>query len=55
MFGGMTAVLETRADDPLSVVPLARQVVQSLDPALPITSVQTMERRRSATPWDSHG
>ena len=40
----MTAVVETSAEDPLSVIPVARQVVRSLDPALPVTDVQTMEK-----------
>jgi predicted permease len=43
-FDHMTVVLETRAADPLSIVPLARQVVRSLDPALPVTEVRTMEK-----------
>ncbi|MBI4905248.1 MAG: ABC transporter permease [Acidobacteria bacterium] len=43
-FSNMTVVIETRAKDPLSVVPLARQIVKSLDPSLPLTRVQTMEK-----------
>lgn len=43
-FDRMTVVLETRAEDALSVVPVARQVVKSLDPALPVTGIQTMEK-----------
>lgn len=43
-FHRMTAVIETRAEDPLSIVPIARQVVKSLDPAIPVTGVQTMEK-----------
>jgi predicted permease len=43
-FNRMTAVVETRAEDPLSILPAARQVVKSLDPSLPVTEVRTMER-----------
>jgi len=43
-FDRMTAVVETSAEDPLSILPAARQVVRSLDPALPVTEVRTMEK-----------
>lgn len=43
-FNRMTAVVETAAEDPLSIVPAARQIVKSLDPALPVTEVRTMEK-----------
>jgi len=39
----MTVVIRTRGDDAMAVVPTARQVVASVDPAMPITQVQTME------------
>jgi putative ABC transport system permease protein len=42
-FNGMTVVVRTRADDPTRIVPAARQIVASIDPALPLTQVQTME------------
>ena len=42
-FNPMTVVIRTVADDPTTVVPTARQIVASLDPALPITAIQTME------------
>jgi predicted permease len=42
-FNAMTVVIRTRADDPLTIVPTARQVVASIDPTLPISQVQTME------------
>jgi putative ABC transport system permease protein len=42
-FQTMTVVIRTRGDDPMAVVPTARQIVMSLDPALPINEVQTME------------
>jgi putative ABC transport system permease protein len=42
-FNAMTVVIRTRADDPLTIVPTARQVVASVDPTLPISQVQTME------------
>jgi putative ABC transport system permease protein len=43
-FNRMTVVVETAAEDPLSIVPVARQIVRSLDPTLPITDVRTMEK-----------
>ena len=39
----MTVVIRTRGEDPMAVVPTARQIVTSLDPSLPINEVQTME------------
>lgn len=44
LFNNMTVVIETRAEDPLTVVPVARQVIRSLDSTLPITRIQTMEK-----------
>ena len=41
-FGAMTIVLRTANDDPMSVIPAARQIVRSLDPLLPLARVQTM-------------
>ena len=38
-----TVVIRATTDDPSSIVPTARQIVKSLDPALPVTGVQTME------------
>jgi putative ABC transport system permease protein len=42
-FGSMAVVIRTRGDDPIAIVPAARQIVASIDPSLPITQVQTME------------
>jgi len=42
-FDGMTVVVRTSADDPTSIIPTARQIVASIDPAVPISDVQTME------------
>jgi len=39
----MTIVIRTRGDDALAVVPTARQIVASIDPAMPVAQVQTME------------
>jgi predicted permease len=39
----MTVVLRTRTDTPAGVIPAARQIVASLDPSLPVTSVQRMD------------
>jgi putative ABC transport system permease protein len=41
-FNAMTVVIRTRGDDPTTIVPTARQIVASIDPALPLTQVQTM-------------
>jgi putative ABC transport system permease protein len=41
--GGMTVVIRTRAEDPTAIVPTARQIVASIDPALPLNQIQTME------------
>jgi len=41
-FNSMTVVLRTRGEDPMQVMPTARSIVAALDPALPITAVQTM-------------
>jgi predicted permease len=43
-FSAATVVVRTTSDDPTSIVAAARQVVQSIDPALPVTEVQTMEQ-----------
>src|SRR5205814_10516034 len=42
-FGSMTVVLRTSGADPSSVIPVARQIVASLDSNIPVTGVQTME------------
>jgi putative ABC transport system permease protein len=39
----MTVVIRTRADDPTTVIPTARQIVAAVDPTLPIAAIQTME------------
>jgi putative ABC transport system permease protein len=39
----MTVVIRTRADDPTTIVPTARQIVRAIDPSMPIAEVQTME------------
>jgi putative ABC transport system permease protein len=39
----MTVVIRTRADDPTTVIPTARQTLGAIDPTLPIATVQTME------------
>jgi predicted permease len=46
--GGMTVVIRT-AGDPLSLAALARTQVHSLDPAIPVTNVKTMEEIFSAS------
>ncbi|HYM24933.1 MAG TPA: ABC transporter permease [Vicinamibacterales bacterium] len=42
-FNGMTVVVRTVDEDPMTIVPAARQIVAQLDPALPLNNVQTME------------
>jgi putative ABC transport system permease protein len=43
-FTAMTVVMRTRSDDPASVMPTVRQIVGSIDPAIPIARVQTLEQ-----------
>jgi predicted permease len=50
----MTVVMRTRREDPAAAVQAARQIVNVIDPALPISMVQTMSRS-SAGRWDSRG
>jgi putative ABC transport system permease protein len=45
----MTVVLRSSGVDPASLIPSARSIVSSLDPNLPVTSVQTMEDVVSAS------
>jgi len=47
--GGMTIVIRTTADDPAPVVQTARRIVNTLDPTLPVSRVQTMEEVVSAS------
>ena len=48
-YGAMTAVLRASAVDPATLVPLARQIVTSLDPNVPVSKVQTMDDVVSAS------
>jgi predicted permease len=41
-FRAMTVVIRTRDGDPTTILPAARQIVASIDPQVPITTVQTM-------------
>ena len=43
MTSAQTVVIRATTDDPSSLIPTARQIVRSLDSALPVTGVQTME------------
>lgn len=38
-----TVVIRSSTDDPTALVPTAKAIVRSIDPALPVTGVQTME------------
>jgi putative ABC transport system permease protein len=42
-FENMTVVLRSRRGDPRSLIPIARQIVGSIDASMPIAGVQTME------------
>jgi putative ABC transport system permease protein len=42
-FNAQTVVMRATTDDPASLIPAAKEIVRSLDPALPVTRVQTME------------
>jgi putative ABC transport system permease protein len=48
-FAAMTVVMRTRGDDPAPAFHAARQIVTSIDPALPISRTQTMEAVVSAS------
>jgi len=48
-FASMTAVLRTSMDDPTAIVQSARQIIASIDPAVPVTAVQTMDDVVSAS------
>lgn len=38
-----TVVIRATTEDPSSLIPTAKEIVRSIDPALPVTGVQTME------------
>jgi putative ABC transport system permease protein len=42
-FNSMTVVMRSSGTDPTALVPTAKQVVRSIDPAQPVTTVQTMD------------
>ena len=42
-FAAQTVVMRAATDDPASLIPAAKEIVRSLDPALPVTGVQTMD------------
>jgi putative ABC transport system permease protein len=44
LFGGLTVVIRTRNENPATVIPTVRQIVGSIDPALPLSQVQTLEQ-----------
>lgn len=48
-FPSMTVVIRTRGDDALSIIPTARRLVASVDPSVPLTSVQTLDEVVSAS------
>ena len=42
-FSSMTVVIRTRSADPTSILPAAKQIVASLDSAVPVSRVETMD------------
>ena len=42
-FNSMTVVIRTANEDPMAIVPTARQIVASIDPSLPLNNIQTMQ------------
>ncbi|HVL67510.1 MAG TPA: ABC transporter permease [Vicinamibacterales bacterium] len=42
-YPSMTVVLRVARGDPMLLIPPAKEIVRSLDPALPVTAVQTMD------------
>jgi predicted permease len=47
--GSVTVVIRSSGVDPAALIPSARSIVSTLDPNLPVTSVQTMEEVVSAS------
>jgi len=45
----MTVVIRTKNNDPRKIMPVARQILASIDPALPVSNVQTLEDVVSAS------
>ena len=43
-FNAMTGVIRANTADPTSLIPTVRQMVTQIDPAMPVTRVQTMEQ-----------
>jgi putative ABC transport system permease protein len=48
-FASMTIVARTTSADPDTIVGSARQIIRTIDPLLPVTNVQTMEKVVSAS------
>lgn len=46
---GMALVVRTTQEDPLQLIPTVRRLVQDIDPAQPITAIQTMENLLSGS------
>jgi putative ABC transport system permease protein len=42
--GTMSVVIRARDDDPMALIPTARRMVAAIDPSLPVTEVQLLER-----------
>jgi putative ABC transport system permease protein len=39
-----TIVIRTKDDDPTKIIPVARQIMASIDPSLPVSTIQTMNQ-----------
>ena len=48
-FNSMTGVIRTGSGEPSTIIPTVRQIVAQIDPAMPVTGVQTMEQVVSAS------
>jgi putative ABC transport system permease protein len=45
----MTVTVRTGSSDPVAIIPTVRQILKSIDPMIPITSIQTMDQVLSAS------
>jgi predicted permease len=48
-FPSMTVVIRTRGGDAESIIPTARRIVAAIDPSLPLTAIQTLDKVVSAS------
>ncbi|MDQ3169444.1 MAG: ABC transporter permease [Acidobacteriota bacterium] len=48
-FNSMTGLIRTGSAEPSTIIPTVRQIVEQIDPSMPVTGVQTMEQVVSAS------